>query len=167
MKKKYFLIISPLLVSLFIYLFYRTEKTIATELFINVISFDNFKELQTSIRHLLPLHTYIIYSLPEGLWVFCITFTSKFLFIKISDKKINLVYIPLVFVIVLEIFQLIHLTNGRFDIWDIGFSIVFWALANYVFSSKENTQNIFKPFNLNSCICIASYLIVYLAHVWQ
>jgi len=167
MNKKYFLIIFTLLISLFIYLFYRTEKTIVTELLINLISFDSFKELQTSIRHLLPLNKYIIYSLPEGLWVFCITLTSKFLFIKISDKKINLVYIPLVFVVVLEIFQLIHLTNGRFDFWDIGFSVVFWLLANYVFSFKENKQNIFKPFNLNSSICIASYLIVYLAHVWQ
>ncbi len=166
-KKKYYLIALSLLISLFIYLFYRTEKTVITELFISIISFDAFVELQKTIIKILPLNERIIYSLPEGLWVFCITLTSKNLFLKIGSREINLIFAPLVFSIGLELFQLLHLTNGRFDFWDIGFSVLFWAIGNYLVSFKSTQQNLLNPFTTRSFICILSYLIVYLAHVWQ
>lgn len=108
-----------------------------------------------------------MYSLPEGLWVFCITLTSKLLFIKVGRREVHLVYTPLVFVIILELFQLINLTNGRFDFWDIGVSITFWFIANYLLLFKEIKQYILTPFNKRSVICIISYLIVYLSHVWE
>jgi len=156
-----------LLFSLFIYLFYRTEKTMITELFISIITLDNYIELRNGIKNTLPLNEHIIYSFPEGLWVFCVTLTSKFLFIRIGKREFDLFYIPLIFAIGLELFQLIHLTNGRFDFWDIGYSIVFWAAANYLISFKDIRQNILSPFNFRSFVCILSYLIVYLAHVWK
>lgn len=164
---KNFLIIISLLFSLFIYLFYRTEKTVITELFISLVSFDLFAELRNSVMDALPLNEPIIYSLPEGLWVFCITLTSKFLFVKIGNREMDLLFLPLIFSIGLELFQLLHFTNGRFDFWDIGFSIVCWAIANYLIKYKSTRQNILDPFNTRSFICILSYGIVYLAHVWQ
>jgi len=166
-KKKYFLITLSLLISLFIYLFYRTEKTVITELFISIISFDTFIELQKSIINTLPLNERLIYSLPEGLWVFCITLTSKDLFLKVGIHEINLLFIPLIFSIGLELFQLLHLTNGRFDFWDIGFSVLFWAMALYLVRFKSARQNILNPFTSRSLICLLSYLIVFLAHVWK
>lgn len=166
-KKKYYLIALSLLISLFIYLFYRTEKTVITELFISIISFDAFVELQKTIIKILPLNERIIYSLPEGLWVFCITLTSKNLFLKVGSHEINLIFAPLVFSIGLELFQLLHLTNGRFDFWDIGFSVCFWAMAHYLPHFNSKRQNILSPFNIRSFICLLSYLIVYLAHVWE
>lgn len=167
MKKKYCFIILSLLISLFIYLFYRTEKTVINEMFISIITFDRFVELQKSILKTLPLNERIIYSLPEGLWVFCITLTSKNLFLKIGSREINLLFVPLIFSIGLELFQLLHLTNGRFDVWDIAFSILFWAIANYLVIDKSTRQNILNPFSTKSFICLLSYLIVYLAHVWK
>jgi len=167
MKKNYFFIILSLLFSLFIYLFYRTEKTVVNEIFISIVYFDKFVELRQRISNTLPLNEHIIYSLPEGLWVFCITLTSKFLFVKIGSREINLLFVPLIFSIGLELFQLLHLTNGRFDLWDIGFSILFWATANYLIKQKSTRQNILNPFSIKSFICLLSYLIVYLAHVWK
>lgn len=167
MKKKYFLIIVSLVISLFIYLFYRTEKTVITDLFISLISLDRYVGLKESIVNNLILNEHIINSLPEGLWVFCITLTSKNLFLKIRKKEINLLFLPLVFAIGLEFFQLFKLTNGRFDYWDIGFSIAFWAIANYVVKHENSRQNILRPLNTNSLICILTYFIVYLAHVWE
>ncbi|MDI9364128.1 MAG: hypothetical protein QM541_04190 [Flavobacterium sp.] len=167
MKKNYCYIALSLLLSLFVYLFYRTEKTVINEIFISIISFDKFAELRKEITNILPLNEHIIYSLPEGLWVFCITLTSKHLFLKVGKLEINLFFIPLVFSIGLELFQLLHLTNGRFDFWDIGFSILFWAVANYLINYKSIRQNILQPFTLKSFICLLSYLIVYLAHVWK
>lgn len=166
-KKNYYLIIICLLISLFIYLFYRTEKTIINEIFISLISFDKFVALRKTITNILSLNEQIIYSLPEGLWVFCITLTSKHLFLKVGNSEINLLYFPLIFSIGLELFQLLHLTNGRFDIWDIAFSVIFWAIANYLITHKSTKQNILHPFSTRSFIFLFSYFIVYLAHVWK
>lgn len=167
MKKNYFLIFLTLLASLFIYLFYRTEKTVINEIIISIISLDRFIEMRKVITNILPLNEHIIYSLPEGFWVFCITLTSKYFFLKVGRNEINLIFIPLIFSIVLEFLQLLHFTNGRFDIWDIGLSIIFWAIANYLITYKNSKQNILHPFTTKSLICLLSYLIVYLAHVWK
>lgn len=167
MKKSYFLIGVSLLVSLFIYLFYRTEKTVINELFLSIVSFDTFTGLRQRITTALPLNEHIIYSLPEGLWVFCITLTSKSLFLKRGSLEIDLLFVPLLFSIGLELFQVFHLTNGRFDFWDIGASVVFWAAAHYLIEHKDVRQNILDPFTVRSFACFLSYGIVYLAHVWK
>lgn len=165
MKKHYLYIVSALIISLFIYLFYRTDKTLVNQIFIQLISLKSYENLKQAITTSLPLNKYIIYSLPEGLWVFCITLTSKGFYIKLFNKQINCVLIPLIFVIGLELFQLIHLTNGRFDFLDITISFVFWFIAAKIIDTKTQFQNIFNSFNFNSAICILSYCIVYLAHV--
>ena len=167
MKKIYCLIIISLIGSLFIYLFYRTENTVINEIAISIISHDKFIALRNSFSNNLTLNEHIIYSLPEGLWVFCITLTSKFIFVKIGTREINLLFIPLIFSICLEIFQLFHFTNGRFDFWDIGFSILFWVAANYLIEHKSSRQNILKPFTINSFTCLLTYLIIFLAYVWK
>ena len=167
MKKNYYFIILSLLISLFIYLFYRTEKTVITEIFISVISIDNYVVLRKLMTGTIPLTDHVIYSLPEGLWVFCITLTSKNLFLRIANHEINCVFIPLIFSIGLELFQLLHLTNGRFDFWDINMSVFFWCVANYFISNTPEKQNLLQPINVKSSLCFMSYAIVYLAHVWE
>ena len=153
------------MISLCIYLFYRTENTIITRILISIISHEHFEVLRNRITNILPLNEHIVNSLPEGLWVFCITLTSKNLYLKITKTKINLLFMPLVFSIGLEFFQLLNITNGRFDFWDIGFSLVFWIIAHYFVLSAGLKQNVFRPFTNRSLICILTYLIVYLAHV--
>ena len=167
MKRNYYFIAITLLISLFIYLFYRTEKTVVTGLFLSVVSADQFSEMRRTITSTLPLNEFVIYSLPEGLWVFCISMTSRSLFIKIGRRELGLIFVPLIFSIGLELLQLLRFTNGRFDFWDIWISVFFWVLANYALKHRLQRQNIFAPFNTRSSICLLSYLIVYLAHVWQ
>ncbi len=91
MKKIYWFIILALSFCLFVYLFYRTERTVVTEMFISLISFDRFIGLRKNITNALPLNKHIVYSLPEGLWVFCITLTSKYYFLKFGGRKLNLI----------------------------------------------------------------------------
>jgi len=86
---------------------------------------------------------------------------------EIGHREIGCVFIPLIFSIVLEFFQLLNVTNGRFDFWDIGISISFWFLANYFILYKSVEQNILKPISIRSIVCFSSYAIVYLAHVWK
>jgi hypothetical protein len=166
-KKEYLYIAVSLLISLFIYLFYRTEKTVVNEMLISIISFDTYAAWKANIVHLIPINDTIVYSLPEGLWVFCITLTSKPYYVKLRNRRIDCVFIPLVFSIGLEILQLLHITNGRFDLIDIGVSIVFWSIGNFTFGNKVAKQNILASLNLKTVICVISYAIVYLSHVFK
>jgi hypothetical protein len=166
MKRTYNLVVA-LSVSLFIYLFYRSERTVVNELAVLVLSFDIYAAIKKSIVDAIPLNGQIIFSLPGGLWIFCATALSKDFYMKIRDHKIQVVLVPILFAIGLEFCQLIHLTNGRFDIWDIVFYLLFWLLACYSFQSHGPQQNILSPFTLHGFICLACFLSVYLAHVSQ
>lgn len=156
-----------LLICLFIYLFYRTEQTVINQIFIALTSKETLFVIKESVTAALPLSKFIVYSLPEGLWVFCITLTSKSLFVTIGRREIDLIFVPLLLAITWEFLQLFHVTNGYFDFIDIGFSILFWIIAKYVIKDNNQRQNIIKPFNIRSFICIFSYAIIYLSHVCQ
>jgi hypothetical protein len=165
LKKHYWYIAPTLVISLFIYLFYRTDKTLVNQIFIQLSSLKTYEALKYSITSSLPLNKYIIYSLPEGLWVFCITLTSQGFYIKFFKRQIDCVLIPPVFAVGLELFQLLHITNGRFDILDITVSLLFWFFALKITHTKASLENVFNAFNFNSVVCLLSYCIVYLAHV--
>lgn len=164
--KKYlpFLTVS-LFFCLFVYVFYRTDKTLVTQLFIALFSRAQYSFLETSIRSLLPLPEFIIYSVPEGLWVFCITVTSSFFYVEVKKKKWDLVYVPILAAIIMELFQLLHILNGRFDLMDINVSTGFWLLAIFCTRSNANKEPLFQTINGETIYCMVSYSIVYLAHV--
>jgi len=165
LKKHYWYIFFALMTSLFIYVFYRTDKTLVNQIIIQLISFKTYQSLKQTITANLPLNEYLIYSLPEGLWVFCITLTSKEFYFDLFKKRINCVFIPLLFVVSLELFQLFHITNGRFDFFDIGISLFFWFIAAKIIDTQQRLENLFHSLNYNSVFCLLSYCIIYLAHV--
>jgi len=151
--------------SLFIYVFYRTDKTLINQIIIQFVSSENYEKLKTTIRLSLPLNKHVIYSLPEGLWVFSITLTSKEFYLTLLNRRIHCVYIPLVYAVGLEFSQLFQVTKGRFDFFDIGISFVCWLIAARKIHTNQIPQNIFTMPNYNGAVCMLSYCIVYLAHV--
>lgn len=165
MRKHYILITLSLLASLFIYVFYRTEKTVVNEMIIAMISRESYYAAREIVRGLLPLQPLIVYSVPEGLWVFCITLTSKRFYLQVFQRKLHGVYIPMIICVVLEILQLLNITNGRFDVMDILVSFLFWWLAKSQVCADAKTQNMFRTVDLPNVVCAASYTVVYLAHV--
>ena len=165
--KKACSIIAALLISLFIYVFYRSEKTVVNELIILIISVDTYTTIKSIIINTIPLNETIIFSLPGGLWVFCATALSNDFYLEISKYKIQFVFVPVLFAIGLEFCQLIHLTNGSFDVWDIAFYMIFWLISYYSTRRYGFDQNILSPFTLHGFICLACFLSVYLAHVSQ
>jgi len=166
--KKYIpLIALSLLICLFIYLFFRTEKTVVNQAFISLFSKGAYHSLKTSIHEILPLKPAIVYSLPEGLWVFCITITSKFFYISLGRIKVNLALVPLILAVGLELCQLLHVTNGRFDFIDIGFSFLFWLAAYVSTDTYKKEKNIHTGITFSNISCVFCYSIVYLAHVIQ
>ncbi len=134
---------------------------------IQLISFKTYESLKQTITENLPLNRYIIYSLPEGLWVFCVTLTSKEFYFELYNKRFNCVFVPLIFAVGLELLQLLHLTKGYFDLLDIGISLFFWLIAAKIIDTKQHFENFIQSITYNSVACILSYVIVYLAHVTQ
>jgi hypothetical protein len=137
------------------------------EFIILILSLDTYAWIKNSIINAIPLNKPTIFSLPGGLWIFCATALSQDFYMIIRRYKIQVIHIPILFAIGLEFCQLIHITNGRFDIWDIAFYLLFWLLAYYSFQSHGSQQNILSPFTLHGFICVACFLSVYLAHVSQ
>jgi hypothetical protein len=163
-KKKHIYFALALLVSLFIYVFYRTEKTVINQLLISIFSQEKYDWARNGIRANIVLDKFIIYSLPEGLWVFCITLTSRYYYMQVGRLMLNGAYIPISFAVGLELCQFFGVTPGRFDLWDIGLSLVFWWLGLNL-DRKELRLNFLSEVNRKSLCCLSSYGIVYLAHV--
>ena len=151
--------------SLFIYVFYRTDKTLINYIISTLFSYERYTGLKNSVVSTLPLNDYIIYCLPGGLWVFCITITSSFFYVEVQDRRWSLVFIPLLVALVMELCQLANLTNGRFDVMDIVFSVGLWLLAVLLTNANPVKEPLFQSFNAKTICCMASYSIVYLSHV--
>jgi hypothetical protein len=164
--KKYIpLIAASLLLCLFIYVFYRTEKTLVNQFVITLFSHENYAAVKASITSMLPLNEYLIYSLPEGLWVFCITLTSSFFYLKVQNRKCSLAFVPIMVALIMEVLQLFRVTKGRFDLMDITFATGFWLLALFWTRTNRGKESFFESFNARTICCAMSYCIVYLAHV--
>lgn len=165
--KKTFSVTIALAVSLFVYAFYRSEKTLVNGLIITFLSIETYSFLKNAIVNAVPLHDLIIFSIPGGLWVFCATTLSQGFYVVVWGRKVQVALIPILFGIGLEFCQLVHLTNGRFDTLDIVSYLFFWSLASLIFESHDTQQKKLSPFTLPGFICLACLLSVYLAHVQQ
>lgn len=154
-------------ISLFIYVFYRSEKTVINGLITLILSFEIYIQVKSYIVNAIPLGELVVFSLPGGLWVFCATTLSHGFYVRLRGRTIQVAAIPIVFATGLEFLQLFHLTNGRFDVLDIAAYVFFWSLSCYFFESPAMQQKKLSPFTLPGFICLACILSVYLAHVQQ
>lgn len=154
-----------LLASLFIYVFYRSDKTLVNELVKLVFSFDRYANIRSTIMSALPLNEIVIYALPGGLWMFCVTVLARDFYVQFRRYKIPMTTVPIGFAIGLELFQLLHVTRGRFDPWDIACYVAFWLAAMFGIRNQHPQQNILSPFTIKGFICLACFFSVFLAHV--
>lgn len=112
----------PLLVGGFIYLFFRSSnlkmfswlKRIGLEEVFEPIR-ENFTTLGTN------LPDWILYSLPDGLWVYA--FTSAILIIW-DGKPSKWLFLPVISGPIVELFQLLNLFPGTFDLIDLGLMLL-------------------------------------------
>lgn len=165
MRKYIPLIGVSMLVSLFIYLFYRTDKTVINQLVLMLVSEHSYHYWKELVSESIPLKPIVVYSLPEGLWVFCITLTSRFFRLEILWFRLNIAVVPLILAILMEMFQLLHLSKGTFDPADLLFASVFWWAAYIHTDPGQELRNLRLKADFNSLSCMFSYSIVYLAHV--
>jgi hypothetical protein len=152
-------------IALFIYVFYRTDKTVINQIILLFVSTQKFAFARESVTSALPLPNWVLFSMPEALWVFCATLLSIKLYFKICKLTVSCVYIPIGFAILWEIFQLNNVTNGYFDTTDLLLCTIAFILP-ICFYNKQSTDTYFlKPLNIRSVLFIAIFGIVYLSHV--
>lgn len=163
MRSKNFIVIICFLICAFIYLFYRSSDTLINQIFIYIFSEEKYHSLKLFILNYLPLNPFIIYSLPEGLWIFATTLYAEKSFLKIKSFRFYLYLFPLIFCLLLEIFQLLNIIKGHFDFNDILVTILFWIFS-ILFIYKKTSFNIF-PLNFKSIVILILFSSVYLAHV--
>lgn len=158
--------LSPLLISLVIYVFYRSELTVVNQLIGFFIPIVELLKWQDEIQTALPLPSWAIYSLPEGLWVLFVTLISKEFHFSRQSKNYSLVVFPLLMAVAIEIVQYANITNGTFDWLDLGFAFTFWSIACFLIPPKFNVLQLNKPFKLRRLILFFSYAIVILSDVF-
>ncbi len=155
-------IIIPLIICLFIYTFYRAEETNVNLLLKHVFHSD-FQSIRAHVSETIPLPSVVIYNLPEGLWIFSITLLGANLFLTITQRKIHIVYFPILFVLLLEILQLFKITDGTFDLLDIVISSAFWLLALAYCSTYESSLRELKNNRARFILFIIVFSLAYLS----
>lgn len=166
MIKSLSLRISPLLISLLIYVFYRSELTLINQVIGLFLPIVELLKYQQEIQTALPLPNWVIYSLPEGLWVLFVTLISKEFYFTRQSKNYSLVFFPILLTICIEVFQYFHFTDGTFDWLDLGVALFFWGLACFLLPPRFNPLQLQKAYNFRGLILISSYMIVILSDVF-
>mgnify|MGYP003636407017 CR=1 FL=1 len=166
MIKSLSLRISPLLISLLIYVFYRSELTLINQAIGIFLPLADLLKYQEQVQTALPLPNWIIYSLPEGLWVLFVTLISKEFYFTSQSKNYSLVFFPILLAICIEVFQYFQLTDGTFDWLDLGVALFFWGLTCFLLPPRFNILQLKNAFNIRGILLISSYLIVILSDVF-
>ena len=165
MKRYYTIIVTALLAALFIYLFYRTEKTIINIMFTKLFG----SSITISLRHFfktyLPLPDLIVYSLPGALWVFSATLISRHLYVRFRKYVVPLCIFPMLYTVLLEFLQLTHFLPGTFDYIDIILAMGFGLLARRSVKCPMPVQHIFYQYSYRTTSLVYIYGIVFLSHV--
>ncbi len=154
-KIKYLLVFTALISSLLIYHFYRVEDTLLNVLWSEFLG-------KSDSQNLFRLPDWVVFNLPETLWVFSATILS-FDFAGMRPKlKPLLISLPLVVATSIELMQFLHISDGVFDLMDLlaGVMGFFFAIS---LSYKSSQARI--PSYLSYSLYISSYCILILADV--
>lgn len=129
-------VLIPVTIGITIYLFFRTN----TLLVFKWANFFGLLEIIGVIRsytlqlvNIIP--DFILYSLPDGIWVYSATIMFLILWHKCTNNwyKISWILLPLLCSMIAEILQYFSIIEGTFCIVDICFNIAFFFLSLSLF----------------------------------
>jgi len=128
MLKILFHVILPILIGGLIYVFFRGRNLV----FMTYIELVSNLSLTSLSYYTDPIKTklydWVIYSLPDGLWVY--SFTSSIMLMKLDSKvRIYIIHMPLLLAVTFEMFQLLDMYKGTFDPIDLLFFVLFFLLS--------------------------------------
>ena len=158
---RYILIGTAMLLGLYLYFMYRSQDTVINTLLAKLGAREIPFLMNIWHKHY-PIPQWCMYSLPGGLWVFSATLLSVRLQVNIGGKRIDLKYFPFAFILLIEVFQILGITNGEFDVTDIAVCFVFSLLA-LIIPSRESKKNAFH--SREFWLLFLIYAMVYLSDV--
>lgn len=164
MKKILFLlVILPLLLSIGIYTFFRSDSY-AISMFVHfLVDAHIIEELGTEINEYMSIPPVLVGSLPSAFWVFSTTLISTHVNVVGRLKRRALALLPFLFAFGMEIFQYVGFTDGTFDFYDIHFSIL-GLLAGLGIGTYINRSETY--FNIPLPLVSVFYLILMLGNVY-
>lgn len=163
-RRDYILSGLALFAGLYIYAVYRTEKIVVNQI-VEFLARSFYQSVVEYRRAKVLLPDWMVYSLPEGLWVFSVTILSGGISLKLFKKRISFIFIPILYALLLELMQLFQITNGRFDVVDIGVSIGFWLMA-IVYKYRVDGTLAVADNRLNKSAILLTYALLYLSDVF-
>ena len=151
--------------ALYIYVFYRTNKTVVNQLMAWIFPPEKFAAVRQNISQSMPLPKWVVFTLPEALWVFCATLLSKNLFFTIKKYPVKCLYLPIFFAFLWEVLQLTGITNGYFDYADLLGCTLAFLLAKFFLRLPYAPLHLIKHFSPQAIFFFAIFVVVYLSHV--
>lgn len=139
----FFFIVVPVLLSGIIYLFLRSSNTVIYLVFQDLLPPGILEQMRLIFQNSFSeLPKWIIYSLPGGLWLF--SFTNFSLLLLNEKTKYFFKHIVLALfgiVTILEILQMIHFTDGRFDLADLALYLIASAISSLMVNFRVKRSN--------------------------
>lgn len=127
MKSKLILthIFTPILLGCSIYLLFRSENILLFQ-WVKTIGFESFLTALRENSLSITVPNWLLYSLPDGLWVYAFT-AALFLFWQ--GKNSVWIWIPIFISVIFEFAQATKIIQGKFDVLDLLFSAIAFALS--------------------------------------
>lgn len=121
--KQLVIVLVPLLLGTIIYVFYRKPT-------FNLINWSDLNEVLKDLNVRTNLPKWIIYNLPDGLWVFSFTYLVLFIYkFKFSKKTLFFtLFVPIMISLISEIGQYFRFMQGTFDLLDVLFYFIGFLL---------------------------------------
>ncbi len=134
MKKLFILSIFPIILGTSIYILFRNGNLLIFK-WLEILRADywvfNIRKYTIPMRGFFP--KYIIYNVPDGLYIFA--FTNFLLFMNNRLKWYQMIFvgsIPFIVFSISELFQYYNIISGTFDILDIIFYKIGFILALFI-----------------------------------
>lgn len=118
-------IFTPILLGCSIYLLFRSENILLFQ-WVQKIGFESFLTTLRENSLSIKVPNWLLYSLPDGLWVYAFT-AALFLFWK--GKNSIWIWIPIFTSVLFEVAQATKIIPGTFDFIDLLFSAIAFTLS--------------------------------------
>jgi hypothetical protein len=152
-------------ISLAVYSLYRSVNTLINVLLCCMIPADQMRAVRLATNKLFPLPSFVVGSLPGGLWVFAATLVAKNSFITIRNYRVSLEPLPALAAVLIELLQWCGLTDGTFDPIDILAALAAWGIAGPLLAASTPSLHFAQMERWRMALCFGSYAILVLADV--
>lgn len=127
----------PLLVGGCIYIFFRSLDIKMFEWFNTIGIIEIILNLRELAQSKINLNSWVLYSLPDGLWTY--SFTSSMIILWRNNDQLGktFIYLPLMLSVLSELLQYFEIISGTFDLNDLFVVLISFLICNLFLNLKN------------------------------